>query len=191
MTHTLTSNHVAPTIGTATITAAQSGSPQASPAVQRKVLATLAKRSFLTLSTVSPKGRPHSAGVVYEWVDDALWVHVATTSRKARNIAATPHAGVTVPFRKLPVGPPFTIHFQAAAELIAMDSGEAVELLEAGRLQSISSHGELDMPEGSFLKLTPRGWIHSFGVGVKTLDLIRDPIGSGPRRFRFSAPEHA
>ncbi len=173
-------------------------SPEATQGVQRKILAALRKRSFLTLATVSPKGRSHVAGVVYEWVapnsgrDGALWIHLSANSRKARNIAASPHAAVTIPFhtfplRVVPVGPPNTIHFQCAVELIAMDSAEATALLNAGKLRSISGHGALDMPDGVFCKITPVGWIHSFGIGVRMIDLIRDPIGRGGRRFRYGS----
>lgn len=148
-----------------------------------QVLKKLAKKSFCTLATTSPAGHAHSAGVVYEWADDSLWIHVSRTSRKARNIAAAGNAGVCVPFRRLPVGPPFTIHFQAEAELVEMDAPEIRELLAAGSLRSISGHGALDMADGCFVRLTPRRRIHTFGLGVKTLDLIRDPIGSGARSF--------
>ncbi len=152
---------------------------------QTKVLKALAKKSFCTLATVSPAHRSHSAGVVYEWVDGSLWVHMSRSSRKARNMAASGDAGVCVPFRRLPVGPPFTIHFQAIAELVPMDSSEARTLLDAGKLGSISGHGALKMEDGVFVKLTPRGTVHTFGIGVKTIDLIRDPIGAGPRSFTF------
>lgn len=148
-----------------------------------KVIKTLAKKSFCTLATTSPAGNAHSAGVIYEWVDGSLWVHMVRTSRKARNIAASGDAGVCVPFRRLPVGPPFTIHFQADAELVEMDAPQVQEMIADGQLGSISGHGALDMPDGCFIRLTPRGTIHTFGLGVKTLDLIRDPIGSGGGSF--------
>ena len=139
----------------------------------------LAKQSFATLATSSPAGRPHVAGVVYEAVDSTLWMHTLSTSRKARNIAASGHAAVCVPFRTMPMGPPFTIHFQATAELIADDAPDITALIEQGKLKSLTSHGELDMPDGCFVRLTPNGRVHAFGPGAKLLDLVRDPIGTG------------
>ncbi len=160
------------------------------PKETRAVLKTLAKKSFCTLATVSPAGRSHSAGVIYDWVDGSLWVHLERTSRKARNIAASGDAGVCVPFRRLPVGPPFTIHFQAEAELFDMDAPEVLTLLDAGALSTISGHGALDMPQGCFLRLTPRRTVHTFGLGVKIIDLIRDPIGSGSRSYELDGSAH-
>ena len=57
----------------------------------------IASRSYATLATVSPAGRPHVAGVLYELVDDSaartapsLFVNTLRTSRKARNIDDDP-----------------------------------------------------------------------------------------------------
>ena len=90
-----------------------------------------------------------------------------------------------IPFRRLPVGPPFTIHFQATAELVADDSDEVEDLLARGHLRSLTGHGELDLPDGCFVRLTPTGNVHSFGPGAKVLDLARDPIGTGMATVRL------
>lgn len=151
-----------------------------------KVRATVRKRTFCTIATVSDAGHAHSAGVVYTFADDALWVHTLRTSRKGKNLAGTGRIGVCIPFRRLPVGPPYTIHFQASAELVAMDDPAALELIAAGKLKGISGHGELDMPDGCFVRLRPTGSVHSFGPGAKIIDLIRDPLGSGAQSFDFA-----
>lgn len=145
----------------------------------------IAKKSFCTLATTSPASRAHSAGVVYVWADGALWIHAERTSRKARSIAANPHVGICIPFRRLPVGPPYTIHFQGRAEILDMHDPVAQALVDAGRLKKIAGHGALDMPEGCFLRIQPTGTIHSFGPGVRALDLVRDPLNSGARSVRF------
>ena len=159
--------------------------PQASAKTQRKVLATMAKRTFCTLATTSPAQRAHSAGVVYEWADDALWVHTVRTSRKGRNIEANPQVGVSIPFRRLPVGPPFTIHFQARATIMPMDAHEVQTLIADDRLQAIAGHGALDMTDGCFVKIVPHGAIHSYGPGARLIDLIRDPLNHGAASFRL------
>ncbi|MDG1266922.1 MAG: pyridoxamine 5'-phosphate oxidase family protein, partial [Ilumatobacter sp.] len=56
----------------------------------RKVRKVIDSKTFATLATVSPAGRPHVAGVLYEAADSALWVHTMRSSRKARSIAANP-----------------------------------------------------------------------------------------------------
>ena len=81
----------------------------------------LAKRSFATLATTSPAGRPHVAGVLYEIVDGDMYISTLRSSRKARNVADNSHVAVVVPVRRLPVGPPSTVQFQAGAELLPVD----------------------------------------------------------------------
>lgn len=157
----------------------------ASPELQAKILRTIDRKSFCTLATTSPAGRSHSAGVVYEAVDGTLWIHTLAGSRKARSIAANPEVGICIPFRRLPVGPPFTIHFQATARIVAMDAPEVRRLLDAGKLGSIAGHGALDMADGCFVAIRPKGTIHSYGLGVRTIDLIRDPLNTGARSFRL------
>lgn len=155
---------------------------------QARVIAkALRKKTFATLATVSPKGRSHSAGVVYDFVDGALWIHTMRDGRKGRNIAHNRHVGVCVPYRRLPVGPPYTLHFQGTAELVPLDDPVAVRHYEAGRLDSISGHGAMEMDGACFVRVTPTGTIHSFGPGVPVLDLARDPLGAGSR----SAPATA
>lgn len=153
------------------------------PKHRRQIQRVLAKKTFCTLATTSPAGRPHVAGVIYIQADEALWVHTLRTSRKARNIQANGFAAVTVPFRKMPGGPPFTIHFQADAEIVAMDASEARALIESGALKKISGHGALDEPDGCFLRIRPRGRIHSYGPGARTIDLITDPLHHGFASF--------
>ncbi len=160
--------------------------PTVDPKHERRILRTIAKKSFCTLATTSPADRPHSAGVVYSAVGTSLWIHTLTTSRKARNIAANPHVGVTIPFRRMPAGPPFTIHFQARAELVAMDDPRVAALLERGELKKIAGHGALDIPDGVFVEIVPTGAIHSYGPGARTIDLIRDPLNHGAASFRLS-----
>jgi|GEM_PF-3513392 len=154
---------------------------------RRRIMKVLTKRTFCTLATSSPAGNPHVAGVVYEWAGDNLWVHSMASSRKARNIAASERAAITVPFRRLPAGPPFTIHFQAHAQVVPMDAPEVTNLLSGGKLSTISRHGALEEPDGAFLKITPTGNIHSYGPGASIIGLIRDPLNNGARNFRLDA----
>ncbi len=137
------------------------------------------KRSFATLATTSSAGWSHAAGVVYQAVDGELWIHTTRSSRKARNIAATGKVGIGIAFRRLPVGPPFTIHYQAAAELVAMDAPAAVRLLDANALKRVAGHGALDMADGCFIRVAKPKTLHSYGPGARIIDLIRDPLNTG------------
>lgn len=156
---------------------------RADDALRRRIERTIATRSFCTVATTSPAGRAHVAGVLYDAVDGTLWIHTTTGSRKARSVAANPHVGVCIPFRRLPFGPPYTIHFQARATVVAMDDPEVRRLVDARELRTITAHGALDLRDGCFLKLEPHGSVHSYGPGARVLDLIRDPLHHGAASF--------
>ncbi len=79
-----------------------------------KIRRAIERRSVATLATVSPTGRPHAATVLYQCVDDALFVSTDLASRKARNLADHGFAAVTIAVRRLPVGPPASIQFQTS-----------------------------------------------------------------------------
>ncbi len=142
-----------------------------------RIARVLAKRSFCTLATVSPAGRPHAAGVLYELVGDRLYVSTIASSRKARNIVANPHVGVVVPVRRMPVGaPPSAVQFQATATVLSHDNPEIAGLVADGKLSSITGHGELDLPDGCFLRIDLPRRLHTYGLGMPLLDLARHPL---------------
>ncbi len=139
----------------------------------------LAKRSFATLATTSPSGRPHAAAVLFELIDRALYVNTLRSSRKARNVAANPYVAVSVPIRRLPVGPPSTIQFQGRAEVLALDGPEIATLIAQGHLKSITSHGELEEPGGCFLRIAFGPRLITYGLGMSIAKLIGDPLHAG------------
>lgn len=136
----------------------------------------VARRSFANLATVSPRGRSHVAGVLYQYADGDLYVSTDRSSRKGRNIAANPHVAVTIPVRRIPMGPPSQIQFQATAEILDPGDDEVRALLDAGRLDSITGHGELDRPDGCLLRITPADRLHTYGLGMSLLHLARHPL---------------
>jgi hypothetical protein len=145
------------------------------------------KRSVAMLSTVSAAGRPHAATVLYALADHQLYVSTLASSRKARNVAATPWVGVVVPVRRLPVGPPASIQFQGRAEVLDPDDSELRRLAGAGRLKAVTSHGELELPGGCFLRITPVGRIHTYGLGLSLLQFIRNPLAAAGSVERWDA----
>ena len=155
---------------------------------RRKVGKVLESKHFATLATTSPAGRPHVAGVLYDEADGALWVHTMRSSRKARSIAANPHVAVVIPFRKLPAGPPYTLQFQGTAQLVDMHDPQVADLIARGELKTVSAHGTLDEPDGVFVRIVPNGTVHSYGLGVNPVELIRDPLHSGARSVRLEQP---
>jgi nitroimidazol reductase NimA-like FMN-containing flavoprotein (pyridoxamine 5'-phosphate oxidase superfamily) len=144
-----------------------------------RVRKALGKRSFAVLATTSPIGRPHAAAVLYEIVDQALYVNTRRDSRKARNVAANHYVAVSVPIRRLPVGPPSTVQFQGEAEVLDLDSPEILALVADGRLKSITGHGELEEPGGCFLRITFGPRLITYGLGMSIPKLIGDPLHAG------------
>jgi hypothetical protein len=138
----------------------------------------LARKSFMTLATSSPAGRPHAAGVLFAAAGGNLYVNTNVKSRKARNVEGNPNVAVCIPVRRLPVGPPATIMFQGTATVLDRDDGPLRGLLDAGSLKPITSHGELDDPDNWFVKITPTGRVNTFGIGVSLRTLIRHPLAT-------------
>lgn len=171
---------------TNTATTPQTKDGPANDKHRRRIQKAINRKSFATLATTSPAGRSHSAGVVYETADGDLWVHTVASSRKARNVAENPHVGICIVYRRLPVGPPFTIHFQATANIVPLDDPAVQSLLESGQLKSLTGHGAMKMEGACFIRIRPNSTVHSFGLGVPTLDLIRDPLTSGGRTVQLN-----
>ncbi len=165
---------------TAPIAASTARDPDDLRQVER-IRRAIAVRSFAVVSTVSPAGFPHAAGVVYAAAGSSIYVHTMRSSRKARNIVDNERVAVVIPFRKLPVGPPFTVQFQARAAVLDMDDHEITAHLDAGRLRAIAGHGALDEPDGCFLRIRPIRTVHSYGIGVSAIALARDPLHVGAR----------
>ncbi len=156
------------------------------PQQVERVERAIRSKSFAVVSSVSEAGFPHAAGIVYDSVGVSLYVHTMRSSRKVRNITTNPRLGVVIPVRRLPVGPPFTVQFQATAQVLAMDDPEITRLIAEGELKNISGHGALEEPDGCFLRIEPTGRIHTYGIGVSTIGLIRDPLHAGARSVALS-----
>lgn len=146
---------------------------------RQMVIKAMAKRSYGVIATVSPAGHPHAAGVIYQAVGTTLYTSTIAHSRKARNLAANPKLAVTIPIRRLPVGPPSAIQFQGTATILSCDDPELRSLVAAGKLDQITGHGELDLVDGCFLRIEPGRRLHTFGLGMSLLSLIGDPLNAG------------
>lgn len=141
-----------------------------------KIRRAIARRYVATLATVSTSGRPHAATVLYQAVDDALYVSTDRDSRKARNIEDRGVAAVMIAVRRMPIGPPASIHFQSNAVLLANDDPEIVSLAAAGRLDRITSHGELHLAGGCFLRLALPSRLVTYALGMSLWRVIRTPL---------------
>ena len=142
-----------------------------SPEKLRRILT---KRHFCTLATASADGSPHIVGVAYQYIDGYLYMATGAYSKKARNIKANYRVAVHIPVRQYPVGPPWSVQFQGTASVLDRDDPEIVRLLEAGRLKRITQFGVLKEPDVCFLKIKPARKIHTYGLGLSLVEVIRD-----------------
>ena len=134
------------------------------------------RRSVATLATASATGRPHAATVLYQYVDDALFVSTDRDSRKARNIADHGVAAVNIAVRRLPIGPPASIQFQCSAAVLANNDPEIIRLAAAGQLDRITGHGELDLDGACFLRLALPTRVVTYAMGMSLWRVIRNPL---------------
>ena len=143
------------------------------PAMIRRAIE---RRSVATLATVSAIGRPHAATVLYQCVDDALFVSTSRHSRKARNVAEHGVAAVSIAVRRLPIGPPASIQFQSSAAVLSNDDAEIIRLATAGRLDRITAHGEMDLDGGCFLRLELPARAITYALGMSLWRVMRNPL---------------
>ena len=149
------------------------------PMNEHEIMKLLARRSFCTLATASADGRAHVAGVLYAVDGTTLYVSTLRSSKKARNIAANAEVSICIPVRRVPVGPPSSLQFAARAELLANDDPEIGRLAADGRLKAITGHGELDLPDGCIIRITPARRITTYGLGMPLRRLLKDPLHAG------------
>ncbi len=62
-----------------------------------------------------------------------------------------------------------------------MHSAEITDLVGRGLLAHSAAHGALDEPNGCFIRIEPVGRIHTYGLGVSTIAVARDPLHAGAR----------
>lgn len=156
-------------------TASTAADPALGPLVRRAV----ARRSFAVLATASVDGRAHAAGVLYALAEGELWISTLRSSRKARNVAANPAVALTVPVRRLPVGPPSTVMLQGTATVVDLDDPDLRRIAATGSLQAITSHGELELPGGCFLRVRLPRRVPIYGLGMSLPTFLRDPLAAG------------
>jgi hypothetical protein len=148
------------------------------PALGPTVARAVRRGGFAVLATASPSGRPHAAGVSYQLAAGHLWVSTLRSSRKARNVAARPEVGLTIPVRRLPLIPPATVQLQGRAQIVGLDDPHLRRLAEAGSLDAVTGHGELELADGCFLRIALPERVPSYALGMSLWRLLRDPLNA-------------
>ncbi len=142
------------------------------------LLGIMAKRNFANLATVSAGGWPHSAGVLYAVVGRDMFVSTELGTRKARNIAHEERVAVAIPVRRIPFAPPSLIHFQTTAHLCSLDDPHIRRLVAAGDLDKVTSHGELGLADGCFVRIAIPSRINTYGLGMSLYRFAKDPLNA-------------
>jgi hypothetical protein len=181
-------DHEEPQIRTPTNVAAEAGAGTddgrmgASPLTSEEVWREVGKASFAILSYVTPAGEPRSSGVVYKTIGRRLYVAVAPWSWKARHVAGSGQAAVTVPVRRggmlslvAPI-PPATISFHGTAVVYPADSPEVGPLIEElGSLLPAERR-----TTASIIEIVPEGAFVTYGLGIPLMKM-RDPVAARAR----------
>ncbi len=135
----------------------------------------IAKASFATLATASASNRPHVVGIRYAFIDGQLCIVVHEHSVKVRNIRQNPKVAISIPIRKVPFFPPYSIQFQGTAEIIPLDDPNIRQLVEDNEFRRISTRKDLEKPGQVVIRVTPGKHLSTYGFGFSPLQIIRDP----------------
>jgi hypothetical protein len=68
------------------------------------------------------------------------------------------------------------VQFQAEAEVLGVDDAQVVRLVADRRLASITGHGELELPGSCFIRIALPRKLHTYGLGMLLISLIRHPL---------------
>ena len=161
----------------------------AGPWLAKKVQKIIASHSHCSLATSTRDGAPHVVGIMYKFVNGHLYFATGFSTKKARNIKQNPNVAIHIFVRRyiVPVGPPDSLQFSGAAQVLSRDDPEIVALLNAGKLKTITGFGVLKEPDLCFLKVKPSGTMHTYGIGIPLLQFLRN-VADADRTVVLSDP---
>ena len=140
---------------------------------------------FAVLATVSSRGQPRTAGIVYAVKDRMLYIATGLSSYKARNVQRNPHVSLTVtvdkriPFMPWIKIPPATITFQDLARLRPADTvGADIRKLLLRGLKA----GKESLADLGFIEITPVGEFVTYGIGVPLMTMRSPEAARGRAR---------
>lgn len=133
----------------------------------------LRKKNFGILTTITPKGKPHSVGVVYAMPPKGqpfcLYLITRRALKKARNIRSNVEVSFVVPFPHylFRMIPPACIQFQGRAEeLIPIDDPIGVKAFQSSAVLRRSILHSTEIGESTFIRIIPDNKIFSFGFNA-------------------------
>jgi hypothetical protein len=140
------------------------------------------KKTFAILSTVGPKGRAQSSGVMFgvSPPDAKFSIYVLThkSYRKIRNVRRNSSVSLVIPYPHyyLRFVPSSCISFQGRAKILPFNNPEAQESFRKKRmLRSNLKAGRQMKGQTVFIKIKPDRKISCYGVGIGVMKLRKHP----------------
>jgi hypothetical protein len=141
------------------------------------------KKTFGILSTVSPKNRSHSTGILYgvSPQESAFCLYAITVKHyiKVRNIENNPYISFVIPFPHyyLRFVPSSAIYFQGKAEIVPYATVEAQKAFNKQRILKMMKT-ESSKPEYEynrvFIRIKPFKKIFCYGIGMNIWQLRKN-----------------
>ena len=155
----------------------------------------LRKKNFGILTTITPQGRPHSAGVVYGLAPVnqpfALYLVSRPVLKKVRNLKNNPNVSFVVPFPRLlfRMIPPACIQFQGKAEIISFSNQIALKAFRGSIVLRRCIQHSIGLGESIFIKVVPDNKIFCFGVGADIWDFLLPSKRENIRNLYVTVPQ--
>jgi len=146
------------------------------------------KKTFAILTTVSPKDRPQSTGILFGVSPPtskfAIYMFTSRKYAKVRNIKKNPFVSLIIPFPHywLQFVPASTVRLQGSAELVSADNSEALTVFRQKRiLRMILPYQDQPdtMEEYIFIKLKPDEKVFCYGLGMGVMELRKTHTAGG------------
>jgi hypothetical protein len=132
------------------------------------------------LGTVRPDGRPHSAGVGAVWHDGDIYVVSGPTTRKSRNLAATPACTISASVRDMDVVLEGEAHRVTDPDVLETLAERYRQLGWEARVEGDAFTAPYSAPSAG-----PPPW-HLYRVVIHTAFGVASAEPYGATRWRFS-----
>ncbi|MHA2244265.1 MAG: pyridoxamine 5'-phosphate oxidase family protein [Candidatus Hodarchaeales archaeon] len=141
------------------------------------------QNTFGIFSTVSPKGKAHSTGILYGVspleFKFSLYLITLKDYVKVRNIMNNPYISLVIPFPHyyLRFIPSSCVYFQGTAKIVSFDSPEPQKAFNQKRIlkMMLEKSNQPEMKEKSvFIKIKPNKKIFCYGLGLSIWQLLRE-----------------
>ncbi|MFX1367951.1 MAG: pyridoxamine 5'-phosphate oxidase family protein [Promethearchaeota archaeon] len=136
------------------------------------------KKTFGVLTTIDPKGRPHSTGILYGVSPPAskfcFYIVTGKKYAKTRNIKRNPNVSlvVTFPHYYIRFAPASYAMFRGTAKILPFDTKEGRWAFQQKRILRMAENTDPEeLADAVFIKLNPEPVVFCFGIGFGLMEL--------------------